>query len=611
MMRIVLLLGISFITSVNAGACFSGPLPFFNSETNNQITANSSYPIGSNIRVETAAPYSESKTQVETSDSPKRPNIIFILTDDQDVHMDSLEYMPFVKKHLIDKGTLFKNHFTTTAICCPSRVSLLKGQFAHNTKFVDVHGEHGGYDKFLREGLNNEYLPKWLQSAGYATYYVGKFLNGYAIPNYDQTPGGWNVFDTLVHPYVYDNFHPVFARNGEKINDYEGTFQVDVIQDKDAVLNYLWTALEILGDALGPAKDEQKPFFLYLAPTAPHTEILFPKNGGADGKPYVKVQMTQAIPAKRHANLFPDAQVPRRKNFNTADVSGKPGYIAQLPLLDEKEIENLDHWYRQRLRSLQAVDELVDSVVKAVEEAGQSDNTYIFYSSDNGYHLGLHRLNAGKTTPYEDDVNIPLIVRGPGVAHGAVRKDSSSTHTDIAPTFVKIAGAANEAYEFDGTPIPIHSEEVEDANRESFAVEFWRPYESETFQIPNIEENIYRSVRVVGKDYSYLYTVWCTGHRELYNHKTDPEQITNIYKEASVSLINRLDALLVALKDCIGSQCSHPWNSLHLDGDVKNLGEALNSKFDEFYQSTGRLEIKECLRGFYPENESVRPALKQ
>ncbi|KAI9349519.1 arylsulfatase-like protein [Obelidium mucronatum] len=596
----------TFISIVDAGACFSGPIrPTFlapsASSTSNNTSSGGQGGIKSNLQVQVEFP--ESKTETATKETPKRPNIIFLLTDDQDLHLNSLQYMPLVKKHLIDKGTTFKNHFVTSAICCPSRVSVLKGQFAHNTKFTDVFGEFGGYDKFIREGLNNEYLPKWLQRAGYSTYYVGKLINGYGRENYHQTPGGWTDFDVLVHPYIYDNFHPVFAKNGEKLEDFDGEFQVDVIREK---------ALNILTDAL-KAVDE-KPFFLYIAPTAPHTEVLFNNRGqnvdGPDTKPYqTKSMFTEPLPAKRHEHLFSAEKIPRRESFNAADVSGKPRYISQLPLLNDEEVDTLDHWHRQRLRTLQSVDELLDAVVRKVEEAGQADNTYIFYSSDNGFHLGLHRLNAGKTTPYEDDINVPFIVRGPGVAQGAVRTESS-THTDIAPTFLKIAGAENLAYDFDGTPIPIHSQDPQEPNRESFAVEFWRPGGGELFRVANADENVYRSARIVGSTYSYLYTVWCTGHHELYDNIKDPEQLKNIYKNAPISLLNRLDALVVVLKDCAGKECSSPWNNLHPAGNVKNLGDALNREFDAFYKTTKRLKIKECLNGFYPANEILVAALE-
>ncbi|KAJ3289565.1 hypothetical protein HDU79_003919 [Rhizoclosmatium sp. JEL0117] len=603
-MKLPLLLAatLSALNSVQAGSCFSGPILPPTVQGSSSSGRNATSGSQSNTHIQLDIKFPDSRTETASKDAPKRPNIIFLLTDDQDKHMGSLEYMPFVKKHLIEKGTVFENHFVTSAICCPSRVSVLKGQFAHNTGFTDVHGKFGGYDKFLREGMDNEYLPKWLQDAGYSTYYIGKLLNGYGVHNHEQIPKGWTDFDALVHPYIYDNFHPVFAKNGE-IRDYEGTFQVDVVRDK---------ALEVLSGALKVV--DEKPFFLYLAPTAPHTEMLYNSAKKVEqvpgSKPYSKEgRFTEAVPATRHANLFSDVKVPRRENFNTADVSGKPRYIQELPLLNDEEVETLDHWHRQRLRALQSVDELLDSVVQAVEAAGQGDNTYIFYSSDNGFHLGLHRLNAGKTTPYEDDINVPFIVRGPGVAKGAVRKEST-THTDIAPTFLKLAGAQNKAYAFDGTPIPIFTQDSPQPNRESFAVEFWRPYVSELFDIENINENVYRSVRIVSEEYSYLYTVWCTDHYELYDLKKDPQQLKNVYKSSNVALVNRLDALLVALKDCVGKECQSPWIKLHPDGSVKNFGQALDAKYDSLYQNTERLYISECLNGFYPENEKLIGALR-
>ncbi|KAJ3074013.1 hypothetical protein HDU99_001807, partial [Rhizoclosmatium hyalinum] len=362
----LLLVALTTSYSVQAGSCFSGPIlpPTAQGSSSSGRNATSQ----SNTHVQLGIKFPDSRTETETKDTPKQPNIIFLLTDDQDKHLGSLEYMPFVKKHLIEKGTVFENHFVTSAICCPSRVSVLKGQFAHNTGFTDVFGPFGGYDKFLREGMDNEYLATWLQSAGYSTYYIGKLLNGYGVHNKEQIPKGWTEFDALVHPYIYDNFHPVFAKNGV-ISDYEGTFQVDVVREK---------ALEVLSGAFKTV--DEKPFFLYLAPTAPHTEVLFNSQSKVEQipgeKPYTpQIKFTEAVPASRHAELFPNVKIPRRDNFNTADVSGKPRYISELPLLNDEQVETLDHWHRQRLRALQSVDELLDSVVNAVEAAGQGDNT--------------------------------------------------------------------------------------------------------------------------------------------------------------------------------------------------------------------------------------------
>jgi arylsulfatase A-like enzyme len=153
------------------------------------------------------------QTGPEPGASKKRPNIVFILTDDQDLHMQSLEYMPFVKKHLLDQGTFYKRHFCTTAICCPSRVTLWTGKAAHNTNVTDVFPPYGktlkqtnlfniraadnlkpgGYPKFLSQGFNENYLPVWLQSAGYSTYYTGKLFNAHTVDNYNAPhAAGWN-----------------------------------------------------------------------------------------------------------------------------------------------------------------------------------------------------------------------------------------------------------------------------------------------------------------------------------------------------------------------------------------------------------------------------------
>ncbi|KAI9335268.1 putative arylsulfatase [Obelidium mucronatum] len=518
----------------------------------------------------------------------KQPNIILLLSDDQDVRMNSLEYMPILQKHLGEEGTKFEKHYVTTAICCPSRVSILKGQFAHNTNFTDVGPPTGGFDLFLENKLDEEYLPVWLQRAGYSTNYIGKFINGYGVPNHKKQPKGWDTFDALVNPWIYDFYHPVFARNGNEPKHYPGIHQVDVVREK---------ALNVLTKV---TKDE-KPFFLYLAPSAPHTTVTLPEND-PDTPDLSKIKLTETIPADRHKDLFPHEKIPRIPSFNSANVDGKPKYIAKLPLLNQTTIDTLDHWYRQRLRNLQSVDELLGSVIEFLTESGELDNTYIFYSTDNGYHIGLHRLNAGKTTPYEDDVNVPFYVRGPGVAKGKVRQDVNS-HTDIAPTFLKIAGAKQSAYPFDGEPIPIFEHDVEDKNRETLGVEFWRPLVPEYYSIPFAEDNTYRSLRVNGDGYSYLYTVWCTGHRELYDHTKDPYQLENVYSKASRNLVNRLDALLVAIHDCKGVKCQKPWNTL-LPG-VKNLGEALKSKYDGFFATQKKLIIRQCLAYYDVGNEVI------
>lgn len=126
------------------------------------------------------------QSQFPIGASSIRPNIVFILTDDQDLHLNSLDYMPFVQKHLLDEGTFYKRHFCTIALCCPSRVSLWTGKAAHNTNVTDVNPPYGGYPKFVSQGLNDNHLPVWLQDAGYNTYYTGKLFNAHTVDNYNS-----------------------------------------------------------------------------------------------------------------------------------------------------------------------------------------------------------------------------------------------------------------------------------------------------------------------------------------------------------------------------------------------------------------------------------------
>jgi arylsulfatase A-like enzyme len=127
-------------------------------------------------------PEARSQTPILVGDT--RPNIVFILTDDQDLRLDSLDYMPFVRRHLIEQGTFYKHHYCTVALCCPSRVSLLTGRAAHNTNVTDVKPPYGGYPKFVSQGFNDNFLPVWLQEAGYSTYYTGKLFNAHTVDNY-------------------------------------------------------------------------------------------------------------------------------------------------------------------------------------------------------------------------------------------------------------------------------------------------------------------------------------------------------------------------------------------------------------------------------------------
>lgn len=149
-------------------------------------------------------------------------------------------------------------------------------------------------------------------------------------------------------------------------------------------------------------------------------------------------------------------------------------WVLKLPLQNHTNLDYNDHFYRERLRALQAVDELVDGLVARVKDLGVLDNTYIIYSSDNGFHIGQHRLQPGKSCGYEEDINIPLAIRGPGVAAN-YSTDIVTTHTDLAPTFFELLGIPLRD-DFDGRPIPVTRPAIGEerrTRREHVNVEYW------------------------------------------------------------------------------------------------------------------------------------------
>ncbi|OJJ43639.1 hypothetical protein ASPZODRAFT_73938 [Penicilliopsis zonata CBS 506.65] len=544
--------------------------------------------------------------QTTEAGARKQPNILFIITDDQDLELDSINYTPLTLKHIRRKGTFFKNHFVTTALCCPSRVSLWTGRQAHNTNVTDVKPPYGGYPKFVERGFNENFLPVWLQDAGYDTYYTGKMFNSHNVNNYNQPYiNGFNGSDFLLDPFTYSYLNSTYQRNHEPPVSYEGRHTTEVITEK---------ALGFLEDGLAG----DRPFFLVVAPIAPHANIDVKSLSGS-GPPSI---MSEPIPLDRHKDLFPDVKVPRTKNFNPEKPSGV-SWVHDLPRQDQATVDYNDHFYRQRLRALQGVDELVDSLITRLEASDKLEDTYIIYTSDNGYHIGQHRLPPGKACGFEEDIRVPLFIRGPGIPEGGYQ-DAVTTHIDLAPTLFGLAGLPLRD-DFDGTPIPLAPHSVA-TRHEHVTVEYWgHAYlEGEMGAVgPGnsraVANNTYKSVRLIGEGYDLYYSVWCNNEHELYNLHTDPFQVNNLYphhgyrknaaNEPTIlgyhidKVRARLDALLLVLKSCKGSTCINPWDVLHPDGSVKTLRDALHKHYDGFYTAQHKVSYDRCEAGYLVDAE--------
>lgn len=301
--------------------------------------------------------------------------------------MESLQHMPLLQKYLLNEGTLYSNHYCTVALCCPSRVNLWTGKAAHNTNVTDVWAPYGGFPKVVREGINDDYLPHWLQAVGYNTYYSGKLWNHHSVENYNKPyAGGFNGSDFVLDPYTYQYRNATMSRNGGVPVNYAGQYSPDVTAAK---------AHDFLREAI--AHDE--PWFLVHAPIAPHSSVQLVPDVIMDRPEY----------ADRHAHLFKDYVIPRDENFNP-ETQGGVSWVKDLPRLNDTVIRYNDEFQRSRLRALQSVDESVEAMIRTLEETGQLENTYIFYTTDNGYHISQHRMHPGKECGFDTDVHIPLIV---------------------------------------------------------------------------------------------------------------------------------------------------------------------------------------------------------
>lgn len=447
-----------------------------------------------------------------------KPNFIVILTDDQDP--SSLAYMPILQAELVEKGALFTNYYVTAPLCCPSRASLLTGQYVHNHGVLANEGPEGGFEKVFASGIESDMLGVWLRDAGYHTALVGKYLNGY--PGADDPthiPPGWDEWYALSFKYGEESVYFKYAlnENGVEVTytPEDGPYQTDRLA-------------EIAKDFIERNAGET-PFFLYLTPFAPHGP---------------------STPAPRHEGLYADLTAPRPPSFDEADLSDKPTSTRSNPPLTERDITQIDNRYRRQIVSLQAVDEMIGTLIETLESTGALENTYIFYAIDNGYLYGVHRFNCCKGTAYEEVLHLPMVVRGPGVAAGAAI-DAFALNTDIAPTLLDAAGT-NIPETIDGRSLlPLWSDTGADDWRTHFLISNKCPTPETVALFPNC----YNALHSPG----YMYVDYpATGEKELYDLTTDPYELDNLAvtsPDESASLIAQHDAAMRALLACGGEVC--------------------------------------------------------
>lgn len=454
--------------------------------------------------------------QSPPSTGAARPSILYVVTDDQDLSFDS---MPVLRAQLVGGGLSFANSFVSTPTCCPSRTSVLTGLFAHDHGVHVNRGPEGGFERFRDLGLEAETVATWLHAAGYRTGLIGKYLNRYpgdvapSPPSY--VPRGWDFFAPF---YRADKLVPYFDF---LVND-NGVEQFYPQSGGD----YSTDAMARRALAFLDATPRDKPFFLWIAPSAPHLP---------------------ADPAPRHKGTWSGSRAPRVGAWDEEDVSDKPAYVRALGRITEDEASRIDKNFQARLESLRAVDEMLEALLARLAEQGRLGETYVFFTSDNGYLQGQHRFPQGKEAPYEESIRVPLVVRGPGVPAGRT-VPHMVLNVDLAATFADLAGAQPGRVTEGRSLVPLLSPAPppESAWRGDFLIEHW-PENDDPAGVP-----AYAGLR--SRDFKYV--EYATGERELYALGVDSYENNNLVGRADqAETLQRLAARLAQLRNCKGEAC--------------------------------------------------------
>jgi N-acetylglucosamine-6-sulfatase len=347
-----------------------------------------------------------------TTQAAKKPNFVFVLTDD--LSRNLVPYMKHVQA-MQKQGTSFERYFVTDSLCCPSRSTIFTGRYPHSTGVITNMPPDGGFEVFHPVEEKSTFATA-LQAAGYRTGMMGKYMNGYApktvvdgAPRY--VPPGWSAWAVAGNGYPEFNYNLLVKR--------PGSTQTKLVHYGNAPEDYGVDVLNQRGQGfIQAAVKDKRPFMLEIATFAPHG-------------PYT--------PAPRDANRFPGLQAPRGPLFDAPQLEGSPSWLSTTPLTPQ-QTANIDHDFRKRAQAVQSVDKLIGDIRAQLKRLHVADNTYIVFSSDNGFHMGQRRLLQGKQTYWDHDIRVPMVVVGPDVKRGATISQVAA-NVDLRPTFQELAGA--------------------------------------------------------------------------------------------------------------------------------------------------------------------------
>jgi N-acetylglucosamine-6-sulfatase len=451
-----------------------------------------------------------------------QPNVLVIMTDDQT--LESMRVMEHVNRLITAQGSSFTNYFVSYPNCCPSRATYLSGQYNHNNVVLENVAPAGGFHKLNQQ----EYLPVWLQRAGYWTASVGKYLNEYGQNGDLSPPPGWSRWYGLIDPTTYRYYDYDVSEDGRRrhFGSEPEDYQTDVLGAE---------VLRIIEErAAAP-----EPWFVSWTPLAPHA-VQGESGGDADRTIAERIRATFPVPAPEFEGRMAGEVLPRSASFNEADVEGKPAFIRERQRFFPATRDLIEEGYRRELESLLSVDKWVRILMDALIRTDQATDTVVIFTSDNGYFHGQHRLAFNKIHLYEPAVHLPLVIRGPGFARG-VELDALSGNVDLTPTILALAGA-DATLTLDGRDLGRIARDPSIGRGRGMLLENWRQH---------------GQVRTAGiRTDRYKYLVHPSGEVELYDLRFDPDELDNrAGDEALADVEAELARRFEVLRDCVGATC--------------------------------------------------------
>ncbi|WP_181309527.1 sulfatase family protein [Nocardioides campestrisoli] len=451
--------------------------------------------------------------------SDKRPNIVMVLTDD--MRADELEQMPKTQALMRERGLDFTDAVSPHPLCCPARAELLTGQYAQNNGVRHNESKYGGYSRIKTANT----IGTWFAQQGYNTGFIGKHANGYEHDS-PRDPG-WHVWEPITgNPTDYYRFR--FFGNEEWRDDYV----TDRITEKT-------------NSAVRAMAAADRPFLLFSNHIAPHERQQYGPQG-----------LTEAPPAKRHAGLEIDQVAPpiKAKSYKRAVVGGLP---RKTPVKKRIKTSKVQKKWEARVRSLQSVDDGVASLFAELDDAGEAENTYVVFTSDNGFSLGERRLFK-KNNLVQESLRVPMIFTGPRVPAGKT-SDLPVTLVDLVATIADLGGV-KPRLDVDGASFKRTLLGGTQPWRDTTLIQTGDKYQPRKHRNLRWKGWALRGVRT--ERYTYARDV-NNGDRMLFDRARDPWEMRNVarapkYRRTAAELDRRTNKLM----RCAGDNCNRTFGKV-------------------------------------------------